>query len=324
MKISIPKQFWILAFFLAFVLLPFFGGETISLNSLWNKNGIYEIDHRIFWDLRIPRLLLVVGVGGSLAMLGATYQIVFNNPLAEPYILGISSAVTLGVVVGETLLNLPAHSTGNFLVGSTFSIGVVALLILSYQWKTGRELERIVLFGLGLNFILSSALFLLLSYNSQSQGGGALRWLFGNIPWVNLQESVLFLAFVVPLCGILWALGRQLDALSLGDTVAKTLGVSPSKIRILILFITSLHLTVITSTTGSIGFLGLVVPHCIRLLFRPSSTRWLFIGSFFGGALFLGISDSLSRVLLPPMEFPVGIITTLLGGPLFLYLLWKK
>jgi iron complex transport system permease protein len=324
MTFSRFKLGWIIVFALMFISFPFIGGETISPSALWNPTGNLQIDHRILWSLRIPRFLLVVGAGGSLAMLGATYQIIFNNPLAEPYILGISSAVTLGVVIGETLLNLPAHSFGNFLVGVTFSLGVVALLVLSYRWKSGREIERIVLFGMGVNFILSSALFLFLSYHSQSQGGGALRWLFGNIPWITLRESLWFLSLVIPLCLILWSLGRQLDALSLGDTVAKTMGVSPEKIRVFLLFITSLHLTVIASVTGSIGFIGLVVPHCIRLVFRPSSTRLLFVASFLGGAFFLAASDSLSRVLLPPMEFPVGIITTLLGGPLFLYLLWKK
>ncbi len=309
---------------LILLLLPFLGGELLSISALWNSTGPNEIDHRILWSLRIPRFLLVIAVGGSLAILGATYQIIFNNTLAEPYILGVSSAVTLGVVTAETLLNIPTGSPKSLGFGLLFAMVVIVLLILSYHWKTGKELERIVLFGMGLNFIFSSALFLILSYRSQSPGAGSLRWLFGNIPWINFNESLIFLGLNLFLCAILWVSGRFLDGLSLGDSVARTLGFPPSKVRSFILFLTSVHLTLITSATGAIGFLGLVVPHCIRLALRPSSTRLLFAGSFIGGALFLGLSDSLSRMLLPPIEFPVGIITTLLGGPLFLYLLWKK
>ena len=320
------SKLFLCALFTTLILLglPWLGGEPISFSALWSQSPTLDIDHRILWSLRIPRLLFVVAVGGSLAMLGASYQILFNNTLAEPYILGISSAVTLGIVVAETFLHLPNTSLGALSMGLCFSLLVTFLLILSYSWRTGRELERIVLFGMGLNFIFSSALFLLLSYRSQTTGGGSLRWLFGNIPWLRLNESLLFLLLTLPLCAGLWVMGRYLDGLSLGDTVARTLGFSPTKVRCFLLFVTSLHLTLITSLTGSIGFLGLVVPHCIRLVFRPASTRLLFVASFIGGALFLGIADSLSRALLPPLEFPIGIITTLLGGPLFLYLLWKK
>jgi iron complex transport system permease protein len=307
-----------------FISFPFWGGETLALSSLWNSFGNAEVDHRILWSLRIPRLLLVIGVGGSLAVLGGTYQIIFHNVLAEPYILGVSSAVTFGIVFAETVLHLPLHSWSTMGIGFLFSALVTALLILSYRFRTGREVERTLLFGLGLNFLFSSLLFLMLSYKTQSSGGGSLRWLFGNIPWVSMNQALIVFLATLALSAILWVLGRYLDALSLGDTVAQSLGVSPSKFRTLILLMTSFHLTILTSMTGSIGFLGLVVPHCVRAVFRPASTRQLFLGSFFVGAIFLGVSDGISRALLPPMEFPIGIITTLIGGPLFLYLLWKR
>ncbi|NBX69108.1 MAG: iron ABC transporter permease [Proteobacteria bacterium] len=304
--------------------LPFIGSENLSFQAVWKSSGQYALDHRILWSLRIPRLILVLTVGASLAVLGASYQVVFNNVLAEPYILGVSSGVTLGLVVAETFFDLRSGTPQNIAVGLLFAGLVVMLFLLSYQWRSGRGLEKIVLFGMGLNFVFSSLLFLVLSYRSQSLGAGSIRWLFGHIPWLNTSQSLIFLLINLTFLSGLWAMGRLIDGLTLGDSVAYTFGFSPAKIRGLLFLLTSLQLTLITSITGAIGFIGLVVPHCVRLLFHPGSTRLLFIISALGGALFLGLSDSLSRTLLPPLEFPIGVITTLLGGPLFLALLWKK
>lgn len=304
--------------------LPFFGTETISMSDVLNFSNLAPIDHKIFWSLRIPRLILVVGAGGSLAVIGATYQTIFNNKLADPYILGVSSAVTLGVVLGNTILKFSTNQIQSQIVGLFFALLVVLLLLSCYLFKWGKELERVVLFGMGLNFVFSSLLFFVMSYQSQSIGTGSLRWLFGHIPWTNLNQSLLFFVANLIFLGVLWILGRFVDGLGLGDAVAHTLGFSPTKVRAVLLLITSLQLTLITSVTGAVGFLGLVIPHCVRLLFYPSSSRSLFISSFLSGAIFLAISDTLSRTLYPPLEFPVGIITTLIGGPIFLFLLWKK
>lgn len=316
--------FLLLLCLLVLALLPLLGSETLSLQALWNSSGDFNVDHRILWALRIPRFILVLTVGASLAVLGGSYQVVFNNALAEPYILGVSSAVTLGLVVGETFFNSPPGSPQNLAIGFLFACAVIFLFLLSYQWRSNSQLERIVLFGMGLNFVFSSLLFLLLSYRSQALGSGSLRWLFGHIPWLNLSQSLLFLVLNFIFLVLIWIVGRYIDGLSLGDTVASTLGFSPTKIRGLLFLITSLQITLITATTGAIGFIGLVVPHCVRLALNPGSSRQLFLFSAIGGALFLGISDAVSRILLPPMEFPIGVITTMVGGPLFLILVWKK
>lgn len=177
---------------------------------------------------------------------------------------------------------------------------------------------------MGLNFVLSSVLFLILSFYNQHVGGGSLRWLFGNIPWISRGEVAWVYGLSSPLLGILYILGRPLDAISLGDGVARTLGFSPNKQRTWILILTSLLLSALVTYTGAIGFVGLVAPHVVQLLFRPSTSRTLFAFSFLLGAAFLALSDSLSRVLLPPFELPIGIVTTLIGGPAFLVLLWRR
>ena len=148
--------------------------------------------------------------------------------------------------------------------------------------------------------------------------------MFGQIPWSSAREVGLVAAFVIPLVACLLLLSRRLDALAFGDSVARTMGFNPGKARALFLALSSALLTVIVFFTGAIGFVGLVIPHGVRLVFRPSSSRALLSLSLVTGALFLAASDLLSRVILPPFEFPIGIITTLFGGPLFLFLLWRK
>jgi iron complex transport system permease protein len=305
-------------------LLLFGGAETLSFQAIKEHSVTNNIDSRIFWLLRFPRLLLVLTVGGALAMLGGTYQILFNNPLADPYILGISSSVTLGLVVAELFLGWPSNSLKAMGVGLGFALVVISLLLFCFYWQKMRSMERVVLFGVGVNFLFSSALFILISLQNHSLGSGSMRWLFGNIPWVDLKESFALISIVAPIGIIILILGRYLDGLSLGDTVARTLGFNPNHVRGFYLVLTSLLLTSITCLTGSIGFIGLVVPHCVRLVFAPRSARVLLLISFVFGALFLAISDSIARSILPPMEFPIGMVTTLLGGPLFLYLLWKR
>ncbi|MBY0370061.1 iron ABC transporter permease [bacterium] len=283
-----------------------------------------SVAHRILFELRLPRLVFVFLCGASLAAVGCCYQILFHNPLAEPYLLGVSSAATLGIAVAETLGGIAATSLLSQAIGLACAAVVTLALGALVLSQVGQQTERVALFGLGINFVLSSALFLFLSYQSQQLGGGSLRWLFGQIPWVSAEQTGRFSLGALAILAALLLGARSLDALSFGDGVAKTLGVNPTRARVLFLALTSTLVAWMVSFTGSIGFVGLVVPHFTRLAFHPSSSRSLLaIGLPLGGA-FLLFSDALSRAVLPPMEFPIGVITTLIGGPLFLVLLWRR
>lgn len=312
------------AVFAALILIaavPFFGAERLQWSEVMIPGSV---SHRILFELRLPRLLLTLVAGGALAMLGGSYQILFNNSLAEPYVLGVSSAVTLGVVLSEVFLGLPAYSYWGTAAGFSAALVVTVFLVVIGSSRLGESMDRVVLFGMGLNFVLSSLLFLVLSYTYQHLGGGSIRWLFGQIPWVSLKEAEAITLASVPFIAGLFVLSRHLDALSLGDSVARTLGFSPPRSRVLLMALTSMYLSLIVSFTGGIGFVGLVVPHAVRLILRPANTRVLLFFSFISGALFLAFSDVVSRALLPPFEFPIGVITTLIGGPVFLFLLWKR
>jgi iron complex transport system permease protein len=317
---SYKIYFWILGI-LALGIAPLFGAEPLHWNEILVPGSP---SHRIVFELRLPRLLLTLIVGGSLAVLGGTYQILFQNALAEPYLLGVSSAVTFGLVLGEVVFHWASVSFPVLALGAGAALLATGGLIALYLSGYGSNLERIVLFGMGLNFVLSSTVFMILSYSYQQVGGGAFRWLFGQIPWVTLREVGGLAAIAFPLLLVLWIYARRLDALSLGDMVARTLGIEPVRTRIGLLVVSSALISSLVMFTGAIGFVGLVVPHAVRLIFLPSSTRSSFHVSFLGGAVFLASADLLSRKVLPPFEFPIGIVTTLLGGPIFLILLWRR
>lgn len=309
----VNKQLFYIITLCSLGLAPWLGGETLHWSELWK---IGSPSHRILFELRIPRLLITIAAGSSLSVLGGTYQILFHNPLAEPYVLGISSAVTLGILIGELFFKTSAIT-----IGIIFGIAATSLILFFRTFY--KTMDRLILFGMGLNFVLSSMILLLATMQEQQIAGSSLRYLFGQIPWLSFQASGLFCLGMLPFMVMSWVFGRHLDALGLGSAVARTLGISPNKMVGGILVISSFWLAILVSVTGVIGFVGLVIPHLVRLIVHPRNTRELFLYSIFGGAVFLTWADVLSRVLLPPTEFPVGVITALVGGPIFLWALWK-
>ena len=305
------KTQWTLPFILLMVLLsvPWMGAESLRMSELF---VVDSISYRVFWELRFPRLLVTLALGGILGSVGSIYQSIFKNPLCDPYILGISSAVLVGLALGNSLF-----------WGMSSAI-VLVVLLMGFSLSQKRNPERVILFGMGANFFLSSVLFVVLSLQNESVGGGTLKWFFGFLPWVSLKEG---LAYIVSSClslGFLILFSRSLDILRLGDPVAKTLSVSPLLVRNIYLLMTSLLMGVTVSLSGTVGFVGLVIPQVCRIIFKPQSMASLMTLSFLMGSAFLSLADGLSRSVLPPFEFPVGIITTLLGGPIFLIILWRK
>jgi len=304
---------------LVLVMVPWLGSESISFFEIFTPG---TLSHRIFWDLRIPRLLVTLSLGGVLASIGGTYQSLFRNPLCEPYILGISSAVLLGLVVAETFFHQKIGSPLSLLFGLGLALLLIVLLM-AFSSSAKASSDRVILFGMGANFVLSALLFLLLSFQTKSVGGGTLKWFFGFLPWLETKEAIEFFFGGILFLFLLMIFSRPIDALRLGDSVARTLGVSPFVTRNIYLVFTSIVVAITVSVSGTIGFVGLVIPQVCRIVFCPASMRCLLAQSFLLGALFLSVADGISRSIVPPFEFPVGVITTLLGGPLFLLTLWK-
>lgn len=314
------KSLFFILFSVLSVTIPFLGAEHISFSEVFQPGSLGT---RIFWEMRFPRFVFAVALGGLLSSIGGTYQTVFRNPLCEPYILGISSAVLLGMVVAELFIRESSLAQFGFIVSVGFALLLILALVL-FSSARSQKSDRLVLFGVGANFVLSSFLFLLLSIQNQSVGGGTLKWFFGFLPWPSLSSAVELLGISLISLFFLVLFSRHLEALTLGDLVAKTLGINPIKTRNWVLLGTSVVLTIAVLRSGTIGFVGLVVPLFCRYCFKPKNHRLLTIQSFCLGALFLSLADGLSRSMLPPHEFPVGIFTTIFGGPFFLWALWKK
>lgn len=321
MKLNKNILFFYLLLTLFVLMAPFLGSVNISLGNLLDFDSV---DFRIFSTLRLPRVLLCFAAGASLALLGVIYQMLFHNNLAEPYVLGVSTASTLGIFLFESgVMRLEGLSKYQPLAGIVTAV-LYVILLMRLSKKVLRSPERVILFGMGANFFLSSVLFLLVSYFQLSVGSNSLRWLFGQVPWLDLSTALFILILSVVVMAYLIHQHRKVDILSLGDGVAKSMGVDPQGTRQNLLFVSSVLLGIIASSIGTVGFVGLVAPHAVRLWLKPTQTKYLFIHTLFLGGAFLVFSDAISRSILPPLEFPVGVITTFLGGPVFLYLLWKR
>lgn len=288
-----------------------------------------SMSQSIIWEIRLPRVLLGAICGAGLAVCGVLMQCVTKNPIAEPYILGISSGASCGAVAvivlgGASTLTLMQ----NISIGAGAFIGsiVSGILVFAIGTQMGRTTSttRLVLCGMAISTIFSALTNLLIySAKNSNVAKNALFWSVGSLggaKWeVLLFPTIIFVLVVV--MAIL--LSKSLDILLLGDDSAVILGINVKRIKFAILLLATLLISALVSITGAIGFIGLVVPHICRSLVGSDHKKIIVLSSL-TGAIFLIISDVLARALFPPIEIPIGIITSLIGGPFFLYLISKK
>ncbi|OEF97983.1 FecCD family ABC transporter permease [Desulfuribacillus alkaliarsenatis] len=277
----------------------------------------------IIWQVRIPRNLTAILVGGSLAVAGASFQGLLRNPLADPYILGISSGAAAGAAISITITGI----VGSAVVGIPMAafIGAALAMFLVYSLaKIGNRVDvtTLILAGVVVGSFMSAVLSLLLirMYSNLHQ---VVFWMMGSLGrsgWERLSWTALLLVFIIiGLC----MLARPLNIMSMGDSVAQTLGVATEKIKLLVLVLATLVTALAVSIAGTIGFVGLVVPHVVRLLIGPDH-RALLPMSIFVGGIFLLWADTIARTMLSPSEIPVGVVTAFVGAPFFGYLLRKR
>ncbi|TAL35034.1 MAG: iron ABC transporter permease [Spirochaetes bacterium] len=277
-----------------------------------------SIEFIILTKLRLPRLFMALAVGASLAVSGALYQSLLRNPLADPYTIGVSGGASLGATVA-----IVASLSAAWVVFAAFTgaIAVIAAVyLLARRLRMGNT--PLILGGIALSFIFSSAVMLLFSVSRAEQVHRALMWLMGDLGIARyailLPGSLLALALAV----LSWAHARQLDILSFGESFAKGLGVSRAEI-VRIFWIGSMLAAVSVALAGVIGFVGLIVPHVVRLVSGPGHRRLLPYSALAGGA-FLALADAAGRAIVPPYEIPAGVITGFFGGIFFLGLLLAR
>lgn len=328
----------ILGLFLFFLMVASVtvGGTEIDARNVWGiilqRLGIGGISsagdpasETIIMEIRFPRTLLAALVGASLAVAGAVYQAILRNPLADPYILGVSSGAALGAVLA-ILTGWGTSYFGNWTLPIyAFVFACIALLIVLRLARAGSrtDMGTIILSGVVVQAFFGALLTFAISLSNEQlqriqfwlMGGG-----FSLRGWDHVGVLVPFLA--IGLLVIVWH-SRELNLFFLGERHAGHLGVSVGRMRVLLLVTASLVTGAAVSVSGTIGFVGLVIPHVMRMLFGPDH-RLLVPVSALAGAMFLVGSDMLSRVVLAPREFPVGVITAFVGAPFFGWLLRKN
>ena len=280
----------------------------------------------IMLHIRLPRILTGFLVGGSLAVVGVTLQALLRNPLADPYVLGVSSGAALGVSlamlfgIGTTLAFLP----GLPLFG--FAGGLLSLVVM-YRLARSRgrlPIQSVLLAGVILNAMLTALIMFITSIMDPSRSAGLLAWLMGSLTVSNYGILSVFALYVVAGASLLLQKAQTMNILTFGEETARSLGIDTERVKKRLFFLAALLTGAVVSVSGMIGFVGMIVPHAIRMLIG-SDHRVLLPASILTGGMFLVAADTVARTILAPTEIPVGIVTALTGGPMFLYLLlWRK
>lgn len=301
---------------------------NIILRSIieWIKYGMDGVTcddsiRFIIFEVRLPRIILAVLTGSLLSMAGAVYQAIFQNPMADPYVIGISSGAAFGATIAIIFLP-PMMLLGNSIVSLAAFLSAILTSILVYfisKTKRGVDTFSLLLTGVVISTVLSSFISLMMLAH-QDEAMKIMTWTMGSF---NAKSWNHVITILVPtVVGIFFTIyhGKDINVLVMGEEEAMTMGLDTKRLKRNMLLICALLTSIAVSVSGIIGFVGLIVPHFIRLIFG-SEHKFLLKASFVFGAIFMLLSDTIARSLIDGFEVPVGIITSLIGGPLFLILL---
>ncbi|MBN2186544.1 MAG: iron chelate uptake ABC transporter family permease subunit [Dehalococcoidia bacterium] len=278
----------------------------------------------IILDIRLPRILLAGLVGAALAIAGATYQGLFRNPLADPYLLGVASGAGLGATVGF-LIPFPMQWMSFGAVPLFAFLGGLGAVAVVYSLaRVGKTLPAttLILAGVALGAFLSSITSYLLTICGEELHG-IVFWLLGGLSLTKWAEVGIVFPCVIAGVIVIWLHARPLNVMQLDEEQAQQLGINVEKVKLILLVAATLITSAAVCFTGLIGFVGIIVPHAVRLIWGPDH-RFLLPLSVLVGSIFLILADALAHTLLPPTEIPVGVITAFCGAPFFLYLLRRK
>ncbi len=290
---------------------------TLSLSFYFGGISFSELDFEILFELRVPRILLAILVGMLLASSGVVVQSVFANPLADPYIIGIASSATLGAV-SAYLLGLSDIYYG--ILGFAFSVGISLLV---FAIGRSRDMATLLMLGIAISaFVGAFTTFAI--YLIGQDSFKITAWLMGYLGNAN-WDRVIFLCFPVLFCALYFYAKRlELNILLQGDEEARSLGINVGRLKIQLLIASSFAVGFSVGFCGLIGFVGLIIPHILRLILRDSNHAVILPFSFLLGGLFLLACDTFGRSIWAPIEIPIGVITAFFGAPFFLYLALKR
>ncbi|WP_342539189.1 MULTISPECIES: iron ABC transporter permease [unclassified Sporosarcina] len=300
------------------------GSVKIPISTLWNA-GADATATNILWKIRMPRVVLAGLVGASLAISGAAFQGLLKNPLADPYTLGVSSGASVGAVMTLFFgISIPFLGTYTLPIFSMVGAALTMFLVLGFARLVDRamRMETIILTGIIFGSFLGSVLSLMIALTGEELRQ-IIGWLLGSVSMRGWNYITMILPFVVVGSFMLWLNRRELNAMLFGEERAHHLGVNVKRRKFAILIGGSILTGSAVAVSGTIGFVGLVVPHMTRLLWG-SDHRHLLTLSFMNGATLLIICDLIARTIISPTELPVGVITAFIGAPVFAFIFYKQ
>ena len=310
----------------AFIVACITGSINISLRDLFNSS-LDDLSRIVLIEIRLPRVILAGLVGASLGISGAALQGLFRNPLADPGLIGVSAGAALGATL---VIVLGSSFVGNFALGSFLLplgaiIGAMSVILLLYFLTKGfgyQGVTYMLLVGIAVNAIAGVGIGILTFISTDSELRGLTFWTmgsFGGVTWPLLIPAILIILVSISL---MMTVSRNLDLIQLGEPEAYRLGVDVKKLKYKIILTCAAAVGASVSLSGMIGFVGLVVPHLVRL-FGGVNHNFLMPGSAFVGASLMIVADMLSRTIIQPAELPVGLLTSAIGSPFFLWLIFR-
>ncbi|MEA3330538.1 MAG: iron ABC transporter permease [Campylobacterota bacterium] len=303
-------------------LSPFIGAVNLDISEILNPNSLTS---KIFFDLRVPRVLFAFFAGSILALSGLLFQTLFRNALMTPYTLGISSGAVLGAGIaiklglGTFLFGIAAISFFGFLG----AILTVFLLIYLSQFLKSRQHESLLLLGIALSLFYTSALMIIFYLGSAMQNDMLIRFTMGSLSIIGWQNPLILGTVSFILFFFIYIYRFELQLLNISDESATLKGIDTKKVTLLLLIVSSLGIGTLVSISGPIGFVGLIVPHIVAKIYPSTVNRRVLKTALFGG-FFLVFCDTITRGLSTQSELPIGIVTALIGGPFFIYLIISR
>ena len=301
-------------------IAPFIGEISININEIFDSN---TISNKVFWDLRLSRVLLAFFVGGILSLGGLVFQVIFKNELITPYTLGIASGTTLFTAI--SIVFFPAIFMS---ISSAFGslLTIVVLYYISKKINKGVvavSTNSILLIGIALSYFYSSALMLVFYISNLEQNYSIVRFTLGSLDTVGFTSVITVFIVSIIMYFSIYKNKAKIKLLLLSNDTAFLKGLNVHKLNLFLLVIISLSVGISISFVGPIGFIGLVVPHVIKLIYKKSADKLIFPVFFYGG-VFLVFSDLISRNLNTDSALPIGVVTAFIGAPFFVYLLIKR
>ena len=327
---NITRLIWISLILLVVLLIAFSLGLSIgptksgmrsAFSALFSTNESDSVLYSIVWHIRLPRVLLATVVGATLSLGGLVFQALLRNPLAEPFILGISGGSAIGAIIG-ILLGL-ARFPGICFMSFLGSLATLALILVMSTGKSILRKDALLLSGVMVNAFCSAIIMFLISITQDARLHNIIFWLMGDLSAADLPQVVILGAILIPCFILVFVFSHSMNLLLMGKDMARTMGINIKAVTITLLIVTSFMVSATVSFSGLVGFVGLVIPHLLRLVLGPDH-RFLVPACLFGGAAYLVLCDLLARTLPQQGEIPAGVITALIGAPLFIILLKKS